>query len=63
MHKTYSYKLVTLAPDQGNKQGYTPNILVESRKYEASGAIPRPIKQVTRTTIKREPVGIYFKKY
>ena len=30
---------------------------MESIRKETGGAVPRPIKQVTRTTVKREPVG------
>ncbi|XP_045024905.1 proto-oncogene c-Rel isoform X2 [Daphnia magna] len=41
--------------EAGNLRGYSPNITVESLRKEAGGAIPRPIKQITRTSVKREP--------
>jgi hypothetical protein len=49
--------LSTSAPETGNLRGYSPNITAESIRKENGGAIPRPIKQVVRTTVKREPVG------
>lgn len=49
--------LLTSAPEAGNLRGYSPNIAVESIRKETGGAIPRPMKQVTRTTVKREPIG------
>ena len=52
--------LASPAHEAGNLRGYSPNIAADSRRPEAGGAIPRPIKQVTRTTVKREPVGKIF---
>lgn len=48
---------ILLAHEAATRRVVSPSIAVEPSRSEGGGAIPRPMKQGTRTKVKREPVG------
>ena len=62
MYSLLTCYIIFLPVYDGDHQAVNnPNIGVEPQNREREGAIPRAIKQVTRTAkVKREPPGIIF---